>query len=527
MCEIKPVFIFGSVLASPRQQCLKFHSLFDIGNEILDLDSFLFHRIAVTDGYAAVVCGFEVVGNAEGSADFVLAAVTLTDGAGFVVVNHEVLCEHIVDLPSLFAELFGEGKNGSLDGRERGVEVHNGTNVLFTDLFFVVSVNEECESDTVSAERGLDNVGNVFFTGNVVEEFHGFSAVILMLGQVVVGTVSDAPKLTPAEREEIFEVGGRLGVEAELLGAVVAETEIFLVHAERVEEVCAVVLPVCEPFEVGAGTAEEFKLHLFEFADTENEVTGGDFVTEGLTDLRDTEGHFLSGGSCDVLEVHEDTLRGFGTEVELTGGVLGNTLESLEHQVELTDIGEIVAAAVGASDIVFLDVIEKLCVGPAAGIVGKIVFCCIILDELVGSVTCLAGFAVHERVSEALEVTGSNPGFLVHDDRAVKTNVVFGFLNEFLPPCLLDVVFEFYAERTEIPAVCETAVDFRAGIYDAAVFAERDDLFHCLFCLFHFDNPFVYLMFISFHIHISLQDQLRREGVNDLFTVFGANAAFL
>ena len=37
---------------------------------------------------------------------------------------------------------------------------------------------------------------------------------------------------------------------------------------------------------------------------------------------------------------------------------------------------------------------------------------------------------------------------------------------------------------------CETAVDFRARIYDAAVFAKRNDLFHCLFRLFHFDKPF-------------------------------------
>ena len=143
------------------------------------------------------------------------------------------------------------------------------------------------------------------------------------------------------------------------------------------------------------------------------------------------------------------------------------------------------AAAIGASDVVFLDISEKLVIAPAAGIDVKTVFCRLILDELVGSVTGLAGLTVHERVSEALEVTGCDPCFLVHDDGAVKTNVIFGFLNEFLPPCFFDVVLKFNTERTEVPAVGKTAVNFRTGVNDTAVFAKSNDFFHCLFCLFH------------------------------------------
>ncbi len=48
-----------------------------------------------------------------------------------------------------------------------------------------------------------------------------------MLGQVVVGTVSDAPELAPAEREQELDIGGTFAVEAELLGRMVAE------HASR------------------------------------------------------------------------------------------------------------------------------------------------------------------------------------------------------------------------------------------------------------------------------------------------------
>ena len=41
-----------------------------------------------------------------------------------------------------------------------------------------------------------------------------------MLGvllQVVIGTVGNAPQLAPAEGEQVLEVGGRLGVEGQLV----------------------------------------------------------------------------------------------------------------------------------------------------------------------------------------------------------------------------------------------------------------------------------------------------------------------
>ena len=80
---------------------LKFHSLFDVGNEIVDLDSFLLHGISVADGHAAVVFGIKVVGDAERSTDLVLTAVTLTDRTCLVEVNGEVLGEHLANLHSL------------------------------------------------------------------------------------------------------------------------------------------------------------------------------------------------------------------------------------------------------------------------------------------------------------------------------------------------------------------------------------------------------------------------------------------
>ena len=83
----------------------EFQLFFDIGNEVVCLYANLLHGIAVADGYTAVVFGIEIIRDAERSADFVLAAIALAYGACLIIINREVLCEIIVNLHSLIAEL--------------------------------------------------------------------------------------------------------------------------------------------------------------------------------------------------------------------------------------------------------------------------------------------------------------------------------------------------------------------------------------------------------------------------------------
>ena len=128
-----------------------------------------------------------------------------------------------------------------------------------------------------------------------IEIGHVLARVILVLSEVVVGSVGNAPKLAPSEREEELKVGSCLGVEAKLVRIVIAKTKVFISHSKVKKELMAIVLPVCKPFKVGAGLAEEFKLHLLKLSGTENEVSGGDLVSEGLTDLRYAERKLLSG----------------------------------------------------------------------------------------------------------------------------------------------------------------------------------------------------------------------------------------
>ena len=110
-----------------------------------------------------------------------------------------------------------------------------------------------------------------------------------MLRQVVVRAVGDAPKLAPAEGEQELEVRRCLGVEAQLLGIVVAQTQILVLQTDGQQPVVAERAPILEPFEVGAGLAEELQLHLLKLAHAEDEVARGDLVAEALADLADAE----------------------------------------------------------------------------------------------------------------------------------------------------------------------------------------------------------------------------------------------
>src|SRR5687768_2725798 len=68
----------------------------------------------------------------------------------------------------------------------------------------------------------------------------------------------------------------------------------------------------------------------------------------------------------------------------------------------------------------------------------------------------------------------------MHDDRGIDADDIFAFLRHSAPPGLLEVAFEFDAERAVIPKTIDAAVDFRGLENEPASLAERDDLFHAL-----------------------------------------------
>lgn len=139
-----------------------------------------------------------------------------------------------------------------------------------------------------------------------------------MRGQVEVGTVGDAFELTPIgalEAELVFDVDGALRIVGQLLLRMLVVAQVLRLDAEVEVPLGTGVDPVLVPGFVLAGLDEEFHFHLLELTGTEDEVARGDLVTEGLAHVGDAERRLLAGRGHHVLEVHEDALRGFRTQV--------------------------------------------------------------------------------------------------------------------------------------------------------------------------------------------------------------------
>ena len=223
--------------------------------------------------------------------------------------------------------------------------------------------------------------------------------MLLMRFQVVIRAVGNAPQLTPAEREQIFNIAGALRIERQLFRRMLAEAQTFSIQPQIGQPVHAEVFPVFVPLQILARLAEEFHFHLLEFPGPENEVARRDLVAEALADLTDAKRQLAAHGALNVLEVDEHALGRFWTQVNRALCVFQNSLERFKHQVKLTDIGKVMTAAVRAGDVVFLDEIHHLFVAPALR--HNLAFRRL-LDQMIGAVAGLAVTAVHQRIREAL-----------------------------------------------------------------------------------------------------------------------------
>ena len=116
-------------------------------------------------------------------------------------------------------------------------------------------------------------------------------------------------------------------------------------HSEREKPILAERTPISKPFKVCSGLTEELKLHLFKFADAENEVSGSYFVTERFAYLTYTERKLFTSRTLNVCEVYEYALSCFRTEIYSIFCILRNALKCFEHKVKLTDVRKIVLAA--------------------------------------------------------------------------------------------------------------------------------------------------------------------------------------
>ena len=383
---------------------------------------------------------------------------------------------------SRVAQLLGKRQDGCLERRERGLEVehHAGVVLLRVNDLLVVRFAEYGEHRAVDAVGRLDDERDKALVRVRVEIVDALSAVLLMAGEVKVCAVVRAVDLAPAEREEKLDVARRAGIVGELLVVVIAQ--MLGVDAEVDVELASVLLEVGVQLLVGALFAEGLELRLLELYRAEDEVAGGYLVAERLAYLTYREGELGALGALHVQEVDILALRVLRTEIDDALRVGGDSAMGLEHEVELTDVGEVVLAAVRAGYRVRLDVLEHLLLGHRVGVRVRVER----LDEVVRADAHLALLAVKQRVAERRDVTARLPHARVHEDAGVQLEAVVALLNKALAPRVLDRVLETRAERAVVPCVRQSAVYLAAGIDEAAVLAERDDLFHCLIRRIHF-----------------------------------------
>ena len=205
-----------------------------------------------------------------------------------------------------------------------------------------------------------------------------------------------------------------------LLGVVLADAQPALRSPCARYHDEALVDPVAIPLLGLGGRHEELHLHLLELADAEEEVAGRDLVPERLSGLRDAERRLAARDLEDVLEVDEDALRGLRPQERARAGLLDGADGGLEHQVELTRLGQVAVRRLSR---------------PFRGLAAALR-----VLELVGAEAQLAGAAVDERVGEALDVARRLPDARVEDDRRVERDDVVPLLHHRAQPALADVV---------------------------------------------------------------------------------------
>src|SRR6185312_12968189 len=145
--------------------------------------------------------------------------------------------------------------------------------------------------------------------------------VLLVLREIEARSVRDALELTETgrgEREAILHIARArpfTGVVRELIAVVLAHLQTLTGKSQAAPPAHAFLAPEGVPRVRLARVAEELDLHLLELAAAEGEVPRRHLVAKRLADLGDTERHFHSRRVEDVLELHEDPLRGLGPQV--------------------------------------------------------------------------------------------------------------------------------------------------------------------------------------------------------------------
>ena len=217
---------------------------------------------------------------------------------------------------------------------------------------------------------------------------------------------------------------------------------------------------------------------MFKFPGSKDKVSGCDLVTEGFTNLGNPEGHFFAGRSLNILKIDKNPLGGFRSQEDFAGGIFINALEGFKHQIKLADIGVIHLPAFRTDNLIFFDESLHFFIGPGINNDILTLFKIVVSNQFISPETGLTGFTIHQWIVKATDMTRGDPGFGVHQDRRIETDIIGGLLNKFFPPGFFYVVFHFDTQRAVIPTVSKTIVYFGTGEDNSPHFGKTDNFSH-------------------------------------------------
>src|SRR5690606_21451481 len=152
----------------------------------------------------------------------------------------------------------------------------------------------------------------------LVEVLELLARELLVPAEVEVSAVVHSLHFLKAERpaEVELDVHCRTSVVRQFIRTVRVELQAAAVQSQRFVPLHPFCTPVLEPLHViTVGIHEELHFHLLELPGSEDEIAWSDLVAERLSDLCNSERHFLARGLLHVHEVHEYSLRGFRAQV--------------------------------------------------------------------------------------------------------------------------------------------------------------------------------------------------------------------
>ena len=244
----------------------------------------------------------------------------------------------------------------------------------------------------------------------------------------------------------------------------VEAAHVVRVDAQVNEPVPAVLNPLVEVLVSVVRVHEVLDFHLLELAGTEDEVTGGDLVTERLTDLANTERRALTGCSHHVVEVHENALSGLRAQEVQTLLVIDRAQVGLHQAGEVLRLGPLATGATVRAGNLFH------ALSRAALLRLKV------LQQVILTQTLVARQALNQRVGEGRHVAGCLPHRTRQNNRGVQANHVRTGADETLPPLLTDVFLQLRPEGAVVPCGAGTAVNFTGLENKAAALRKRNNV---------------------------------------------------